>query len=90
MVEDEVTLKSLWEWLDYSKTLAESEKYRVPSISSLKFPGARTVLRIDTTEGATGGPLKSEIIHNNSFDLQNNKTYRLVLDIELSNINRLV
>jgi hypothetical protein len=76
LVEDDENLKHLWEWLDFAILLTEKEKYRVPSVGSIKYPGARTVLRIDSTPGTTLGPMKSETIHNNSFDLHNNKTYK--------------
>jgi hypothetical protein len=45
-------------------------------VSTLKFPGVRTVLRMDTLGGTPGLPMKSEVVHNNSFDLHNSKTYR--------------
>lgn len=74
IVEDDATLKNMWYWLDFCKNLTEKEKYRLPSIGSITFPGALTVLNIDSSNGESS--LKSEIINNSSFDLRNSKTYR--------------
>lgn len=83
VIKDSDTVRSVWLWLDYCKTLTEKEKYLVPSVGTLKLPGVRAVLRIDPAPGAPTGSLKSEIVNNNSFDLHNYKTYRLVSAIIL-------
>lgn len=53
--------------------MTEKDKYRVPFIGGIKYPGVRTILKMDL---AKAEPMKSELIINNSFDLHNNKTYR--------------
>ncbi|XP_021955257.1 GATOR complex protein MIOS isoform X2 [Folsomia candida] len=76
VVQDSETTRNIWLWLDYCKALTEKEKYLVPSVGTLKYPGVRVVLRIDSAVGAPAGSLKSEVVNNTSFDLHNNKTYR--------------
>jgi hypothetical protein len=76
IVEDTETLKNLWLWLDYCTVLTEKEQSVVTSVGTLKFPGVRAALRIDTAPDAPSGSLKSDLVNNNSFDLQKNKTYR--------------
>ncbi len=87
IIEDSEIIRSIWLWLDYCKLLTEKEKYLVPSVGTLKFPGVRAVLRIDTAPGAPSGFLKSEIVNNNSFDISSNKTYRYVYNVLLCFIN---
>jgi len=69
-------LRWLWEWLEYCKVITEREKYRVPSVGTLKFPGARAVLKVDSSPGSTSSPLKSEVINTPIFDVHSQKTYK--------------
>lgn len=75
-VEEDANLVTLWEWVDYCRILTDKERYRLPALASLKYPGARAALKMDLVGTASPTPLKSEVIHNNSFDLHSSKTYR--------------
>ncbi|CAL8072972.1 unnamed protein product [Orchesella dallaii] len=77
IVADDEDLKNLWTWLDFCKSLTEKEKHHLPSISTVTFPGAQTVLKMESNNGGgVTSTIKSEIINNSSFDLRNSKTYR--------------
>ena len=77
VVQDDESLRHLWEWLEYCYHVTDRDKYRVPFIGNVRFPGVRTVLKMD---GSRTEPMKSEVIVNSSFDLSNNKkTYQLVV-----------
>ena len=83
IVEDDEALQNLWIWLDHCKLLAEREKSQLASIGTVKYPGARVALRIDTATGSNSPPsaLKSELSHNNfgsTFDMHNSKIYKYI------------